>query len=61
MGVGINNGPIMMSCGSLRDNIKTQEIIKDEERIEFGEEFDESKFDVFEYAEARGLLNSSKG
>jgi len=61
MGVGINNGPIMMSFGSLRDNLKTQEIIKDEARIEFGEEFDESKFDVFEYAEARGLLNSSKG
>ena len=51
----------MMSFGSLRDNLKTQEIIKDEARIEFGEEFDESKFDVFEYAEARGLLNSSKG
>lgn len=50
----------MMSFGSLRDNLKTQEIIKDEARIEFGEEFDESKFDVFEFLHFSSLSISTR-
>ncbi|MEA2050845.1 MAG: hypothetical protein U9O56_08955 [Campylobacterota bacterium] len=56
MGLDLNDGPVVMSLRSFKRNKKSQELVKDEAKVEFGEEFDENFFDVVKYGLSRGLV-----
>ncbi|MCT7535959.1 site-specific integrase [Aliarcobacter cryaerophilus] len=56
MSMNTNDGIIKMSLRSFKQNLKSQELVTKEAKIEFGNEFDENIFDVFQYAISRGIV-----
>ncbi len=56
MGLDLNYGPIKMTLRSFMQHAKSQELVKKEAEIEFGEDFDNDYFNVVKYAISRGIV-----
>lgn len=56
MGLELNNGPVKISLRTFKRDKKAQELVKDEAKIEFGEDFNDDYFNVIKYAISRGIV-----
>jgi integrase len=56
MGLDLNDGGIKISLRSFLQHDKSQELVKREAEIEFGEDFNEDYFDVVKYAISREIV-----
>lgn len=56
MGVGLNDGPILISLTTFKKDIEAQELIMLEAKEEFKDKFNEDKFDVYKYALSRKIV-----
>lgn len=56
MGLDLNDGGIKISLRSFLEHKKSQELVRREAEIEFGEDFNDNYFDVVKYAISRGII-----
>lgn len=56
MGLDLNDGPITISLRTFKRDKKAQEYVKDEAVLEFGERFDDNRFEVIKYALSRNIV-----
>jgi len=56
MGLDVNDGPIKMSLRSFKRNKASQNLVKREAIIEFGDDFDEDYFNILKYAISREIV-----
>ena len=56
MGLDLNDGHIKMSLNRFKNCIKSQELVKREEKIEFAEDFDDEYFNVIRYNSEKFLM-----
>lgn len=56
MGLDLNDGGVKISLRTFLKDKKSQELVKREAEIEFGDNFDESSFDVIKYALSREIV-----
>lgn len=60
MGLDLNDGAVKMSLRSFMRNQKSQELVKREAMVEFGDSFNESNFDVVKYAISREIVTNDE-
>ena len=56
MGLNLNSGPVKISLRTFKRDKKAQELVKDEAKIEFKENFQEEHFEPIKYALSRGIV-----
>ena len=56
MGLDLNRGPIKISLRDVKRNKATQDLIKEEAKVEFGDDFEEKYFDTIKYALSREIV-----